>query len=109
MLLLLVWRSLRIRVVFRRHYKAATVSATIPGVKKKDLLEWYQAHARALPWRQEPRDPYHVVVSEFMLQQTQVDRVVPRFESFFERFPSFGVLAGASEEDVLVEWSGLGY
>jgi A/G-specific adenine glycosylase len=50
-----------------------------------------------------------VVVSEFMLQQTQVDRVVPRFESFVERFPTFEALAGASEQDVLEEWSGLGY
>jgi A/G-specific adenine glycosylase len=50
-----------------------------------------------------------VVVSEFMLQQTQVDRVVPRFESFIGRFPTFEVLAGASEEEVLEEWSGLGY
>jgi len=50
-----------------------------------------------------------VLVSEFMLQQTQVDRVVPRFESFVARFPSFDVLAGASEEEVLEKWSGLGY
>jgi A/G-specific adenine glycosylase len=50
-----------------------------------------------------------VLVSEFMLQQTQVDRVVPRFESFVARFPTFEALAGASEEEVLEEWSGLGY
>jgi A/G-specific adenine glycosylase len=78
-------------------------------VKKKDLFEWYQVHSRVLPWRQEPRDPYHVVVSEVMLQQTQVDRVVPRFESFMGRFPTLGALAGATEEEVLEEWSGLGY
>jgi len=74
-----------------------------------DLLQWYRSHARALPWRREPRDPYHVVVSEFMLQQTQVERVVPRFESFVRRFPTFEALAQASEEAVLAEWSGLGY
>lgn len=62
-----------------------------------------------MPWRREPRNPYHVVVSEFMLQQTQVDRVVPRFESFVRRFPTFEALALASEEAVLAEWSGLGY
>ena len=73
------------------------------------LLEWYRANARTLPWRREPREPYHVLVSEFMLQQTQVDRVVPRFESFVGMFPTFEVLAGASEEEVLAEWSGLGY
>jgi A/G-specific adenine glycosylase len=78
-------------------------------VQTEDLLEWYRAHARELPWRQEPRDPYRVVVSEFMLQQTQVDRVVPRFEAFVGRFPTFEVLAGAVEEAVLEEWSGLGY
>ena len=73
------------------------------------LLEWYRRHARTLPWRREPRNPYDVVVSEFMLQQTQVDRVVPRFESFVERFPTFETLAEALEEEVLEEWSGLGY
>jgi A/G-specific adenine glycosylase len=73
------------------------------------LLEWYRKAARPLPWRREPRDPYHVVVSEFMLQQTQVDRVAPRFNGFVERFPTFQSLAEASEEEVLTEWSGLGY
>ncbi len=66
-------------------------------------------HARALPWRSTGRDPYHVVVSEFMLQQTQVDRVVPRFESFVRRFPTFAALAAAGEDEVVEEWSGLGY
>ena len=78
-------------------------------VNSGKLLNWYRKHARILPWRREPRSPYHVVVSEFMLQQTQVDRVVPRFNSFVERFPSFEALARASEEQVLAEWSGLGY
>ena len=78
-------------------------------VNSGKLLDWYRKHARILPWRREPRNPYHVVVSEFMLQQTQVDRVVPRFASFVERFPSFEALARASEEQVLAEWSGLGY
>jgi A/G-specific adenine glycosylase len=78
-------------------------------VKSGELLNWYRTHSRTLPWRREPRDPYHVVVSEFMLQQTQVDRVVPRFESFVRRFPSFETLAQAPEEVVLAEWSGLGY
>lgn len=75
----------------------------------RPLLEWYRRNARTLPWRREPRRPYHVLVSEFMLQQTQVDRVVPRFESFVARFPTFEKLAGASENEVLEEWSGLGY
>ena len=78
-------------------------------VSARSLSEWYRAHARLLPWRREPRNPYHVLVSEFMLQQTQVERVVARFESFVRRFPTFKVLAGASEDEVLAEWSGLGY
>jgi len=81
----------------------------MPFMKTGNLLNWYRANARTLPWRREPRDPYHVLVSEVMLQQTQVDRVVPRFESFIERFPTFEILARASEEEVLEEWSGLGY
>jgi len=73
------------------------------------LLTWYRATARDLPWRRTVRNPYHVLVSEFMLQQTQVDRVVPRFVEFVTRFRSLERLAAASEEDVLTAWSGLGY
>jgi A/G-specific adenine glycosylase len=72
-------------------------------------LDWYARHGRAaLPWRV-TRDPYYTLVSEFMLQQTQVDRVVPRFEAFVARFPDFETLARASTADVLREWKGLGY
>ena len=73
------------------------------------LLTWYRANARDLPWRRATRNPYHVLVSEFMLQQTQVDRVAPRFVEFVTRFPSLDLLAAASEEEVLTAWSGLGY
>jgi len=73
------------------------------------LLSWSRAHSRDLPWRSEPRDPYRVLVSELMLQQTQVDRVVPRFVTFLDRFPALRDLASASEEAVLEAWSGLGY
>jgi A/G-specific adenine glycosylase len=73
------------------------------------LLDWFRAHRRDLPWRVEPRDPYRVVVSEFMLQQTQVDRVAPRFVAFVERFGGFAALAAASEDEVLEMWAGLGY
>ena len=95
--------------LFDRHYIGTEPRGTMRVVKTENLLNWYRAHARALPWRQEPRNPYHVLVSEFMLQQTQVDRVASRFVSFIARFPTFEVLAGASEEEVLEEWSGLGY
>ena len=63
---------------------------------------------RDMPWRQDTR-PYYVLVSELMLQQTQVDRVIPKFEAFIARFPSEKELAAASLADVLKEWQGLGY
>ncbi len=73
------------------------------------LLNWYRRHGRStLPWRT-GRDPYRTVVSEFMLAQTQVDRVAPRFEAFVERFPGFCALASARASDVVREWKGLGY
>jgi A/G-specific adenine glycosylase len=73
------------------------------------LLAWYARHGRThLPWRR-TRDPYRVVVSEFMLQQTQVERVIPLYESFLERFPSFAALARADAGDVVRAWRGLGY
>jgi A/G-specific adenine glycosylase len=73
------------------------------------LVTWFRANARPLPWRTARRDPYRTLVSELMLQQTQVDRVVPRFEAFVERFPNLEALAAATEDEVLELWSGLGY
>ena len=76
---------------------------------QRRLLRWYRSHGRfALPWRT-LRDPYRTVVSELMLAQTQVDRVVPSFEAFVARFPDFHALGRASPADVLREWKGLGY
>ena len=72
------------------------------------LLDWFDAHARALPWH-ETRDPYAILVSEVMLQQTQVERVIPRFARFLERWPTIELLAAAKAGDVIVEWQGLGY
>jgi A/G-specific adenine glycosylase len=71
------------------------------------LLDWYQ-NARPLPWRF-TRDPYALLVSEVMLQQTQAARVVPYYEAFLARFPDPPALAAASPRDVLAAWSGLGY
>ncbi len=83
-------------------------SAGFAGTQRS-LLRWYGRHGRAaLPWRTE-RSPYRTVVSEFMLAQTQVDRVVPKFEAFVKRFPNFAALSGASLAAVLREWKGLGY
>jgi A/G-specific adenine glycosylase len=72
------------------------------------LLAWFQANGRDLPWRH-TRDPYAILVSEVMLQQTQVERVIPRFEAWLERWPTVHALAAASPADVIIEWQGLGY
>lgn len=72
------------------------------------LLSWYGDRKRSLPWR-DVRDPYPVLVSEVMLQQTGVDRVVPYYRRFLERFPSVDSLADAPLVDVVAVWSGLGY
>lgn len=72
------------------------------------LLGWYDHHQRLLPWRA-TTDPYPVLVSEVMLQQTQVDRVVDRHRRFLDRYPTVESLAVASLAEVLAEWSGLGY
>lgn len=72
------------------------------------LLEWAEAHRRPLPWRA-TRDPWAVLVSELMLQQTQVARVEPRYLAFLDRFPTVAACATASPADVIDEWAGLGY
>src|SRR5437016_5876829 len=72
------------------------------------LLDWYAQNKRDLPWRRDA-DPYRVLVSEIMLQQTQADRVVGYFERFVIRFPDFEALAGAPRAEVIQIWGGLGY
>jgi A/G-specific adenine glycosylase len=72
------------------------------------LLAWYGRNRRDLPWR-DTKDPYAILVSEVMLQQTQVDRVVPRYLRWLERWPTADALARASTADVILEWQGLGY
>jgi A/G-specific adenine glycosylase len=91
---------------------------------REHLLSWYLAHARDLPWRQQPgkqragkrhpgkkkhRNPYHVWVSEIMLQQTRVAAVIEHYRKFLQRFPTVEKLASAREASVLAAWSGLGY
>jgi A/G-specific adenine glycosylase len=72
------------------------------------LLAWFAAHGRDLPWRR-THDPYAILVSEVMLQQTQVERVVPRYLDWLERWPSAEALAEAAVADVIRAWQGLGY
>ena len=77
------------------------------------LLDWYDGHARALPWRVRPNegpvDPYRVWLSEIMLQQTTTAAVAPYFARFTERWPTIASLAAAPADDVMAEWAGLGY
>jgi A/G-specific adenine glycosylase len=75
---------------------------------QRGLLSWFRANARDLPWRR-TRDPYAILVSEVMLQQTQVDRVLPYYQRFLERFPTVAELASAPTAEVIRIWSGLGY
>ncbi|HVS15424.1 MAG TPA: A/G-specific adenine glycosylase [Thermoanaerobaculia bacterium] len=78
------------------------------GSARRSLYAWYDATKRDLPWRR-TNDPYAVLVSELMLQQTRVEVVVPYFEAFLAVYPSVERLAAASEDEVLARWSGLGY
>ncbi|MGI8819990.1 MAG: A/G-specific adenine glycosylase [Chthoniobacterales bacterium] len=75
---------------------------------RRKLLAWYRRQGRDLPWRR-TRDPYAILLSEFMLQQTQVATVIPYYERWLQRFPDFSALATAVESDVLHAWQGLGY
>src|SRR5436190_14253394 len=74
----------------------------------RKLLAWWARAARDLPWRR-TRDPYRVLVSELMLQQTQVSRVVDYYERFLARFPTLDHVAEAPQRSVLASWAGLGY
>jgi A/G-specific adenine glycosylase len=75
---------------------------------QKKILEWYAINIRDFPWRQD-RNPYHILISEVMSQQTQISRVVPKYEAWLEKFPTIEALAAAKISEVLAAWSGLGY
>src|SRR5688500_15897664 len=75
---------------------------------RRRLLEWYRRNGRDLPWRT-TADPYHILVSEIMLQQTQVDRVLPKYAEWLAKYPSLHALAAAPEQDVNDTWRPLGY
>ena len=75
---------------------------------RRNLLAWYRTNGRDLPWRKTD-DPYHILVSEIMLQQTQVDRVLPKYAEWLGKYPSMEVLAAAPEQDVTKTWYPLGY
>jgi len=93
------------------HAKIAMLSKRArPGVTdfQKLVLEFFRSHGRDFPWRK-TRDPYEILVSEVMLQQTQTDRVVPKYEAFLREFPTVGALSEASVAEVVRMWMGLGY
>jgi len=75
---------------------------------RQRLLTWYKRHGRDLPWRKTD-DPYHILVSEIMLQQTQVDRVLPKYVEWLEKYPTMTALAGAPDAEVTATWYPLGY
>ncbi len=74
----------------------------------RTLIAWFQQHGRDLPWRH-TRNPYHILVSELMLQQTQVERVIPKYHAFLAQFPDVHQLAAAPTSAVITAWQGLGY
>jgi A/G-specific adenine glycosylase len=91
----------------RRPIRAGPVAADRQRFRRR-LLEWYRRFGRDLPWRQ-TRDPYHILVSEVMLQQTQVDRVLPKYLEWLQKYPSLEALAAAKEAEVSATWRPLGY
>lgn len=80
----------------------------IPDEAREALIDWYLVNRRDLPWR-DTRDPYRILVSEIMLQQTQAERVVPKYHEFLTLFPTIEALADAPASEVIRAWSGLGY
>jgi A/G-specific adenine glycosylase len=93
----------------KRH--ARPLPVPVPADRRRfrqRLLTWYGRHGRDLPWRKTD-DPYHILVSEIMLQQTQVDRVLPKYAEWLAKYPSMEVLAEAPEHDVTKTWYPLGY
>ena len=88
-----------------------TPSLPLPPARqrfRRTLLGWYRKNGRDLPWRR-TSDPYHILVSEIMLQQTQVDRVLPKYHEWLGKYPSLEALAAAPEDDVAATWRPLGY
>jgi A/G-specific adenine glycosylase len=89
----------------------ATLTLPAPADRRRfraRLLAWYRRHGRDLPWRKTD-DPYHILVSEIMLQQTQVDRVLPKYGEWLQKYPSLAALAAAPEQEVAATWYPLGY
>src|SRR5439155_26423129 len=97
-------------IILARMLRSAESADPLPEMRtfRRNLRRWFKRRGRDLPWRR-TRDPYAILVSEFMLQQTQVATVIPFYQRWLERFPDFATLARAKESDVLHAWQGLGY
>lgn len=93
---------------FHRKYQTSGLTAPLIRQFRTIIYEYYDAQGRDLPWRQS-HDPYEILVSEIMLQQTQVERVLKYYGPFLQRFPNFQALAQASLGEILTAWQGLGY
>jgi A/G-specific adenine glycosylase len=94
-----------------RTNKTTPLRVPVPAERRRfraRLIAWYRRHGRDLPWRKTD-DPYHILVSEIMLQQTQVDRVLPKYAEWLDKYPSLGALAAAPEQEVASTWYPLGY
>jgi A/G-specific adenine glycosylase len=95
--------------VGRSTFPSINANSAPPAILfRRSLRAWYRRNGRDLPWRR-TRDPYAILVSEFMLQQTQVAAVIPYYNEWMRRFPDLAALARASEQEVLHAWQGLGY
>src|SRR3954467_196451 len=94
--------------VKKKRARAQTIPAADRRRFRQRLLAWYGRNGRDLPWRK-TSDPYHILVSEIMLQQTQADRVLPKYAEWLDKYPSMQALAAAPEREVTKTWYPLGY
>src|SRR5256885_14470885 len=98
-------------VIARKRQRKHGVALPLPASRqwfRRRLLEWYRKNGRDLPWRQ-TRDPYRILVSEVMLQQTQVDRVLPKYHEWLDKYPTLGALCAAPEKEDSATRRPLGY
>ena len=73
------------------------------------ILNWFAREARSFPWRYDNPEPYHILISEYMLQQTQTTRIAERFPEFISQFPDIEHLGKATNQEIILAWQGLGY
>jgi len=98
-------------MLVKKNVRTRSLPVPVPADRRRfrqRLLAWYRRHGRDLPWRKTD-DPYHILVSEIMLQQTQVERVLPKYAEWLDKYPSMEALAAAPAKDVTKTWYPLGY